>query len=65
MTGSTSIGRWLDESDVVGPIGQGWKAPVVTEMSKQSESTKRTIKDNDVRIQIALDDTAKADDEHV
>ena len=57
--------RWLDDSDMEGPIVQGWKAPIATEMSKQSESTKRAMEENDVRFEIAMDDTTKADDEHV
>ena len=57
--------RWLDDSDMEGPIVQGWKAPIATEMSKQSESTKRAMEENDVRFEIAMDDTTKANDEHV
>ena len=34
-------------------------------MSKQSESTKRVMEDNDVGIEITMDDTAKKEDEHV
>ena len=57
--------RWLDDSDMEGPIVQGWKAPIATEVSKQSESTKRAMEENDVRFEIAMDDTTKANDEHV
>ena len=50
---------------MVGSIVQGWKAPVATEMSKQSKPTKRAMEDNDIGIEIAMDNTAKEDDMHV
>ena len=34
-------------------------------MSKQSESSKRVMEDNDVEIEITMDDMSTADDEHV
>ena len=57
--------RWLDDSDMAGSIVRRWKVPLVTEMSKQSGPTKRTMGDNDVKMKMDMDNMAKEDDKSV
>ena len=45
-------------------IVQRWKVPITTKMSKQNESTERAMKDNYVRMKMAMGNMAKVDDEH-
>ena len=54
--------RWLDDSDMVRSIVQRGKVSIATEMSKQWEVTERTMKNNDVRMKMAMDNTTKEDD---
>ena len=39
--------RWLDDSDMVGPVVQRRKAPIANEMTKRSQPTERVM-DNSV-----------------
>ena len=38
--------RWLDDSDMAGPVVQRRKAPIETEMTKQSEPTERAMENS-------------------
>ena len=46
---------------MVRSIVQRWKVSIATKMSKQWELTERTMKNNDVRMKMAMDNTMKED----